>query len=86
MFAVITIAMGLVLIPVIAMPGLAPVSPVVAVAVAIAVAVISAIVPVVIPIALVALCVCVVAVSAITPVLLFGEGAARKSNHQGCRC
>jgi len=77
-----TIATGLDLIPVIANPPLAPVSLVVAVAVA----VISAIVPVVILIALVALCVWVVSVSAINPALIFGECAARNSNHQGCRC
>ena len=81
-----TIATGLVPIPVIPIPGLAPVTPVVAVAVAIAVAVISAIDPVVISIALVALCVCPITVSSIAPALFFGEGAARNSKHQGRRC
>jgi hypothetical protein len=77
---------GLVLIPVI-VPRLSPVSLVVAVPVAIAIAVISAIVPrVVPPIALVALCVCPVSVSAITPMLLFRESAPRNPNHQGYRC
>jgi hypothetical protein len=80
--AVIMVTTEPIMIPVIAMPLLAPVSLVAAVAVAIS----SVVVPIVIPIAIVALRVRTVRVSAITPVLLLGQGAASESNDQGCRC
>ena len=84
MSAVTTIAMESVLIPVIALYPLAPVSLVIAVAITIAVPVISGIGLIVISIAFVGLCVWAACVSGVTPALLFGEGAAGNSNHQGC--